>query len=263
MSFPFYLRMTRFQAWRTINLGLYSSMMYLLQTGGSLRLCSLAMGKIFPEADPSCYRDVSKLYFGGKGVLYRDDELPEINVESLFRNYRYYLIKRYKDKHYKEQLRRFSKETGIALTENGFLDIKVTDHLPETDDPTEDRGVSLYYKNGENSPTAIIYDQNISNIKEDGEIPPKQYYIINFDSENTRSFSVKTPGGKNKNHKFYRSGVLEEMDGKCKLFHEFASGKRKLGHNELFGIATNLIQIESRYKIFHGDKIRISRVVYG
>ncbi len=212
----------------------------------------LAMGGIFPEADPSCYRDVSKLYFGGKGVLYRDDELPEINAESLFRNYRYCLIKRYKDKHYKEKLRKFSKETGIALTKNGFLDIKVTDHLPGTDDPTEDSGASQSIKNGGNSPTAIIYNQNVPNIKEDGEIPPKQYYIINFDNESTRSSSVKTPGEKNKNHKQYRSGVLKEMDVKCKLFHEFVTGKRKLNHDELFGIATNLIQIETGTKYFMG-----------
>lgn len=42
-----------------------------------------AMGKMFPEADPSCYKDVSKLYFGGKGLLYYDDNLPEINIESV------------------------------------------------------------------------------------------------------------------------------------------------------------------------------------
>ena len=29
-----------------------------------------AMGDMFPEADSSCYRDVSKLYFGVKGLLY-------------------------------------------------------------------------------------------------------------------------------------------------------------------------------------------------
>lgn len=212
----------------------------------------LAMGEIFPEADPSCYRDVSKLYFGGKEVLYHDNKLPEINVESIFRNYTYCMRRRYKDKHYKEHIRKFSKETGIALTKNGFLDIKVTDHLPETDDPTEDSGAYQYFKNGENSPIAIIWNQDDFNIKEDGEISPNKYYFINFSNESTRSSSVKTPGEKIRNHKQYRSGVLQEMDRKCKLFHDFVTGKRKLDHHELFGIATNLIQIETGTKYFMG-----------
>ncbi|MDE6221120.1 MAG: hypothetical protein K2G51_11960, partial [Lachnospiraceae bacterium] len=33
----------------------------------------LAIGGMFPEADPSCYKDVSRLYLGGKEVLYYDD----------------------------------------------------------------------------------------------------------------------------------------------------------------------------------------------
>ena len=33
----------------------------------------LALGKIFPEADPLCYKDVSKMYFGGKELTYFDE----------------------------------------------------------------------------------------------------------------------------------------------------------------------------------------------
>lgn len=207
----------------------------------------LAMGEMFPEADASCYKDVSKLYFGGKGLLHYDDEVPQINIESVFRNYTYCMRKRYKDNHYKEHIAKFSKETGIALTKKGLLDIRVTDHLPEPDDPTEDTGASQNIKNGKNSPTVIIYDQDDSNKKANGEIFPKQYYIINFSS--TRNSSVKTPGEKAANHKKFRSGVLQEMN-KCKLFHDFVYGSRKLSHNELFGIATNLIQVESGSNCF-------------
>lgn len=205
----------------------------------------LAMGKMFPESDPSCYKDVSKLYFGGKELLYYDDNVPAFDIESVFRNYIYCMRKRYKDNHYKEHIAKFSKETGIALTKKGLLDIKVADHLPEPDDPTEDTGADQYIENGKNSPTAIIYDQD--SIKENGEIFPNQYYIINF--KGTRSSSVKTPDEKAANHKQYRSGVLQEMN-KCKLFQDFANASRKLSHDELFGIATNLIQIETGTKYF-------------
>ena len=212
----------------------------------------LAIGGMFPEADPSFYKDVSRLYFGGKEVLYYDDKLRKINIESVFKNYTYCMRKRYGDNHYKEHTTRFSKETGIALTKKGLLDITVTDHLSETDDPTEDRGASQYIKNGKNSPTAIICNQNDSNIIADGEIFPNKYYFINFNNESgcIRDSSVKTPGDKSRNHKKYRSGVLQDMN-RCRLFHDFDGGSRKLSHDELFGIATNLIQTEGGTKYFH------------
>lgn len=219
----------------------------------------LAMGEMFPEADPSCYKDVSKLYFGGKEVLYYDDKLPEINIESTFRNYTYCMRKRYKDNHYKEHIAKFSKETGIALTTKGSLDVTLSDYLPEPDNPTEDTGASLYFKNGKNSPSAIIYDQDDSNIKVNGEIFPNKYYLINFNCKSTRSFSVKTPYEKSENHKKYRSGVLQDMN-KCKLFYDFSNGCRKLSHDELFGIATNLIQIETGAKYFMGIRSEYSEL---
>ena len=205
----------------------------------------LAMGEMFPEADPSCYKDVSKLYFGGKELIYYDDTVPQINIESIFRNYTYSMKRKHKDNHYKEHIKWFSKRTWIALNWKGLLDITVADHLPETDDPTEDAGANQYIEDGKNSPTAIIYEY--SDIKANGEIFPNKYYVINFSG--TRSSSVKTPGEKSKNHKNFRSGVLQDMN-KCRLFHDFTNGSRKLSHDELFGIATNLIQVEAGIKYF-------------
>lgn len=46
----------------------------------------LAMGNIFPEADPSCYKDTSKMYYGGKKLMYYNDDVSTINIESIFRN---------------------------------------------------------------------------------------------------------------------------------------------------------------------------------
>lgn len=214
---------------------------------------------MFPEADPSCYKDVSKLYFGGKEVLYYDDKLPEINIESVFRNYTYCMRKKYGDNHYKEHIAKFSKETGIALTKKSLLDITTADHLPETDDPTEDHGASQWFQNGKNSPSTIMLEHIIA----DGEIFPNKYYLINFndDSECTKDSSVKTPGEKSREHKKYRSGVLQDMN-RYRLFHDFADGSRKLSHDELFGIATNLIQVEGGCKIFSGNNIGVPRAIY-
>lgn len=95
----------------------------------------LAMGEMFPEADSSYYTDVSKLYFGGKELLYYDDKLPQTNIEAVFRNLTYCLKERYKSNHYKEKIFRFSKKTGIRLNNSGLLDIIISE------DPTEIHGV--------------------------------------------------------------------------------------------------------------------------
>lgn len=210
----------------------------------------LALGTIFPEADSSCYKDTSKMYYGGKSVLYRSDDTPTINIESLFRNHAIYLKDKYKANHYKDRLAKFAEETGIALTQNGLLDISVTDN------PTESLGASQTDDNGKNSPCPIIYGSNFPNIIADGEIFPKRYYRISF-AVGTGKSSVTTSVDKTdvvtkqyRNHQEYRSIVIAEMACKCQLFNEFRTGERDMSHNELFGLATNLIEVETGYQKF-------------
>ena len=203
----------------------------------------MAIGTMFPEADPSCYKDVSKLYFGGKEVLFYDEKMRKINIESVFRNYTYCMKSKYKPNHYKEHIARFAKETGIALNQNGLLDIKVWDYPPAPDNPTEESGAENYDKNGKNSPSTIMRN----NIKVNGEIFPNKYYIINW---STGDSSVKIADKKGKNHKPYRTAILQNICNRCRLLSDFATGERKLSHDELFGIATNLIDVEQGTKYF-------------
>lgn len=70
----------------------------------------MAMGEIFPEADPLCYKDVSKLYLGGKELIYFDETIPNINIDHLFRSYTTHVRLNYGAKHFKEKLQRFSKK---------------------------------------------------------------------------------------------------------------------------------------------------------
>lgn len=128
-----------------------------------------AMGEMFPEADSSCYTDVSKIYFGGKELLYFDDKMPQTNIEAVFRNLTYCMKERYKSNHYKENISKFSKKTGIRLNNSGLLDITISE------DPTEVHGVRQLYENGKSSPTTIIFEKNLYNIKANGEIFPKYY----------------------------------------------------------------------------------------
>jgi hypothetical protein len=209
---------------------------------------SIVLGTIFPEADPSCYKDVSKMYFGGKRLIYYDDNLPKIDIESLFINLEDYLRQKYGSKHFKEKIFKFSQEAGIGLTKKGFLDVFST-----FDHPTEDVGASqsLQNQNGGISPKPIIYNSYI--IIVNGEFPPK-FYFINITGENCiNDHSVANRAIQDrffKNHKSYRWEDLNEIDQRCKLFLEFTSGKVKLNHNELVMIASNLLNVESGSKKF-------------
>lgn len=212
-----------------------------------------AMGIIFPEADSSCYNDISKMYFGGKEVLYCNHEVSVINMESVFRNLSYCLKEKYKAKHYKEHLAEFSKETGIALNQNGFLDVTVSE------DPTELPGVTCNDQNGGISPTTIIYSFNQFNIIADGENPPKRFYRIRLNEYTSKRSVARTLSSKVlKNHSPYRSNMITEISGKCRLFREFENGGKKLSHRELYGIATNLVQVDTGSERFL--KIRSGKV---
>lgn len=207
----------------------------------------LALGMIFPEADPSCYRDVSKMYFGGKDLIYYDDTIPTINVGAVFSGLTYF-FQDTTGNHYKERLSKFSRETGIALNKNGLLDVTMTD------DPTEALGATLSTQDGKISPSSII---NIPiNIIEDGENFPSMFYRVKLsDCTNKSSVtpSVDRTDGVNKgykNHGAYRSSVLSAMSRGCQLFKEFEAGERDMTHDELFALATNLIQVETGLRRF-------------
>lgn len=214
----------------------------------------MALGNIFPEADPSCCRDVSKMYFGGKRLIYYDESMPKINLERIVRSFTAYIKQAKGDKHYKEHIKRFSKKTGIGLTEKGYLNVSLVEDADEFGDqihPTEASGASndKKSKNGGISPSPIIY--SIS----DGENPPfSRYYKIEMNgSTSTASVGKDAECGlaaKGRNHRLYRSTVLKENPNVCQLFCEFRNGERHLDHAELFGLMNNLINVESGFALF-------------
>lgn len=223
-----------------------------------------ALFQIFPEADKSCINDVSKMYFGGrsKQCLFYDEDIPQINIDTLFRSLTYHTKKTKGDKHYKEHIRRIANKTGIALNDKGLFDVSITDGSCKQDRQTEEKtGATeiIDIKNGGNSPNPFIY------IKGNGENPPFSYVIKFNNSECTRNSSVCRDNAvvPAVNHKLFRSSVINEMN-KCKLYTEFISGDRKLSHNELFHILNNMVNIETgvekflsvinNYPDFYGDK---------
>lgn len=212
----------------------------------------LALGEIFHEADSSCYKDVSKMYFGGKELLYYDNSIHTINVSAVFQGLESYYMEYDKSgKHFKEKIIRFSQRSGITLNNHGYLAVT---HYDDTDDfyernhlTEEKAGASNVTSiNGGNSPNTII----IYNIKDNGENPPFSYYKIILNGTSNSSVGRTSPRRTADNHKKYRSDIIEKMKEKCRLFQEFETGTKDLGHEELFGISTNMINVETGERIF-------------
>lgn len=190
-----------------------------------------ALMTIFPEADKTD-GDISKMYYGGKNLLYYDQSLPTIDMETTLRNMTYYLRNKYGPTHYKKHVKEFAKKHKIRLNRKGLLDVSVAEN------PTESEGT---FDVGKISPKAIIF------YKDNGEFLPTSCYQIHTEEDCTRS-SVKE--NHSKNHSEYRSEVINGMIHKCQLFREFESGKRRLHHDELFGISTNMIHVETGISTF-------------
>jgi len=200
-----------------------------------------ALMTIFPEADKTC-EDIAKMFFGGKNLLYFDGSLPAINTETLLMNMTIHLNKERGDSHYKQHVYNFAKKHGIRLNNKGLLDISIKKC------PTEYSGTSIPIgKNGKNSPNAILL--RIANGEKLPNLSTKDNSCccIHLDDGCTR-FSVGEK--RDKNHSEYRSSVLKDISGGCRLFREFEFGGRKLEHDELFGISTNIIHIETGIKVF-------------
>lgn len=201
----------------------------------------LAIGEIFPEADSSCYGDVSKMYFGGKELIYYDETIPVIDIDTVFRNLHHCIKTKYGERHYKEKIRRFSKKTGISLTKKGFLDVSKSDEPDKPAHLTEGSGASSLIKNGGNSPnTIIMYNKTV-----DGENPP--FYTINFSDRGTGdpSVGVGSSESHSDNHRQYRSSIFKSIRQCCLLYREFEDGERGLHHNESYHLLCNLIFVES------------------
>lgn len=192
-----------------------------------------ALITMFPEADKTC-KDISKMYFGGKKLLYYDDLVPTINGESLFRNMTLYLKNEHGDSHYKSKISKFAENNNIALNKNKLLDISI-----EEDSAEQFGGV----QNGKILPNPILFKTNGNNL------PSICYKVhLNNNSDDNTCYANKT---EIKIRNPYRSDILKDIHTSCQLFREFDAGMKKLHHNELFGIATNLIQIESGIKKFN------------
>ena len=187
--------------------------------------------EVFPESD-SHDSDVAKIYYGGRKSLYYDSRLPTINAESLCRNMTIYLQDKYSG-NYKRELYKFAHNNNIALNKNKMLNISKYKCDTEGSD---------IIQTDERSPEPFI------TIKGNGEISSNYCYRIFLDG--TQKYSVENSKKILGNHNEYRSDMIPLIHSKCRLYGDLESGNRKLSHEELFGLATNMIHVETGIKLF-------------
>ena len=183
-----------------------------------------ALMEIFSEADETDI-DISKMYYGGKSLLYLDESLPTIDMESTLMNMTYYFKKKHGDTHYKKYIKNFAKKHKIRLNKKGLLDISVVNDVTELTGTSDD---------GKNSQNPIIF------YKSNGEFLPESCYQIYCEDDRTSS-SVEMKHSKG--HNWCESNKLTDIFCKCQLYREFVSGTRRLHHHELFGLSTNVIHV--------------------
>lgn len=189
-----------------------------------------ALMEIFPESDKTD-SDISKMYYGGKELLYFNKSLLTIDLESTLKNMTYFLKNKYGATHYKRHLKEFAKKYGIRLNKKGLLDVSTVNNDTEAIGTSDD---------GKNSPKSFIF------YKDNGEFLPKSYYQLHYEDDGTQSSVEKYK----KNHEEYRSEIMSKIACKCQLYREFKTGKRRLHHDELFGISTNLMHVETGINTF-------------
>lgn len=187
-----------------------------------------ALMQIFPEADPSC--SVLKTYNCGNRRLAITKNMPEIDVEWLFMKMCLHLKEKYGSTNYKRKIIEFSEDTEILLNDKNFPFLTIT----------EDIDFTISIENNKKLPKPIIYNIGF------GKNLLKLKYQVHFNNEIGFSYLDKDTISRTT----YRSDDLKLLNTTCQLYQEFTSGNRVLNRKELFGLASNISQIEAGKKKF-------------
>lgn len=181
--------------------------------------------KIFPQADYAC-KDVSRIYLGGKKLLFCDSGACVHMVDNLLFPLYHELDA---NNNYSRDLKKFAKDYKILTDER---------HLLMT---SNRKGIDFDANEHLNNINNILKCQNTSIL----ELSSGDIKIYTMAHAFTRhNYSVG-----HQRHKTRKSSLNLSVKRGCKLFNDFADGI-PLGHNERFAILTNLGRINGGYKYF-------------
>lgn len=205
------------------------------------RVIQIALMEIFPECDPNC-KDCSRLFLGGKGLIYVNENINTalFNISDLMLA----LVEYYRDidngnNNVSRKIKKYAENVGIEL-KNGFPRVEILEEEDISEIKTDVLGASpIIYNNKGNAPETS-----------------KTYYAIYLTNKIKKTKVVKTGEGqeevviyetvntKTGKRDLIRNFNFDRLKEACRLFSEFAEGKRWCYHPELWGMATNLCQIK-------------------
>ena len=167
--------------------------------------------KIFSECDIAC-KDVSRMFFGGKGLLYLTEKECKINPEMLFTSFNAFMADLYGERHYKERVRDYCYKHSIQ-TDSGGISWETQE-----------------LEHGGKCTFTIIYNNRCANSPDISDLQ-----------------AIASP---QKRRSVTRNFDWDSLYECCQLFRNFYDGTEYYYYPELFHIATNLCNIEKGKKVF-------------
>ncbi|MDO4298269.1 MAG: hypothetical protein Q4C59_07320, partial [Lachnospiraceae bacterium] len=175
---------------------------------------------IFPEADQNC-KDLARLFFGGKGLLYLDSNAV-INIKSVAIGLQAF-VKNRDSKNYGRKIKAIGNKLGIAVEDN-LLCVYDEYDIGENEEKWISSNNNLYVLNRNSSKYGIIYTT-----------PDRQEGI-----RHKKSISCIQRGSQEDLQK-----VLQKL---CPLMKDFL--QRDIPHEHKFLLATNLLYIKGGKSLF-------------
>lgn len=179
---------------------------------------------IFPEADTSG-RDITHMYYGGKGLLNNDfKSITPCNCSDAFS---LFLLNNDKNRNYSRTMKRMAERYDIGLVDKKplFFDISLLKM-----DAVVPKNNYIYIR--------CVTDASV-------------YQVANYDKESERKKASEVITREKKRvHKEHRRNILSNY-GRCELLNDFVEGK-ELDHSEKMHILYNLNHIEGGASFFLG-----------
>lgn len=232
---------------------------------------------IFPESDSAC-KDVSRIFFGGKGIIYENDleYLNRLDLFNLVKAVQQYIADT-KPKHRLDMMREISNNTKICLS-GGLMDIQIKQIAQAKE--YQIRKECLYLENSSffGNINYDITSKSYSKLFAE-EIPieegivyifirkwtfeSKDWYVLRVNLGETkiteRKDNIKDTKTRYKiksnleysicKDDFERGITKKDIEERCELCKKLFQDEY-LTFDELFGICTNLIHIERGLTLF-------------
>lgn len=194
--------------------------------------------KVFPQTD-TMTKDAARLMFGGKEIVYSKFE----NVISVIDIYHAACMVIRNGSNPTRDMENFCRSVGVDMY-NGYPKLMVFNNEKDMIQINEEDNTFIYMTKKGATPlknnSMCVENSHMNYIIFFSKSNTKEFHIS---SENEDSFKFKIEKQKEKKT-LIRNYLFEELYKDCKLYRQAIEGKYWLRHMEMFGIMTNLLQIE-------------------